>query len=113
VSGGTFFCDELEYGFDKALGFGARDESVFSDVEIEAEEFLLAGQMLQRFLRDATDGEGTESDEMFGGKRIVAVGDEPRAVAAKDVRKQGFGIAARDALRGFVNGIVESHTRRQ
>ena len=50
---------------------------------------------------------------MFGGERVVDVGEDEGAVALKDVREEGLGIAAGDALCGFVDGVAESHKGRQ
>ena len=46
MSGCGFFCDEVEDSFDEEFGFGAGDEGIRCDAEGEAEEFLLAGEVL-------------------------------------------------------------------
>lgn len=104
--------DGIEDGFDEELGFGARDERVWRDAQGEAEEFLLAGEVLERFMSGAASGEGAELGEVLYGERVVAVSEKPRAIAAEDVREEDFRIATGDGLRGFVDGVAKSHIRR-
>jgi len=113
MNGCGFFCDEVEDGFDEELGFGARDEGIRRDAEGDAEEFLLAGEMLQWFVGGAAGGENTELSEVFGGEWVVGMGEKPSAVSVEDVREESFGIACGDVGRGFGDGFAESHKGRQ
>jgi len=107
MSGSGLASDVVEDGFDELLGFGARDEGVSRDAEGEAEEFLLASEVLQRFMCGAAGGESVELREVFGGEWVVNVREDERAVALKDVREEGFGIARRDVRGGFGDGLAE------
>ncbi len=83
--------EAIEGDFDQMFGFGAGNQDVGSDFEIEAPEFLVAGEMLRRFARGATL---EESEIGFGGlgvEEFFGVRIEPSAVAAKNVEKEKFG----------------------
>jgi hypothetical protein len=73
--------------------------------------------MLQGFMRGAAGGEGAEGFQIFGGEWIVAVGEEPCAVASEDVREQGFGITASviagELGGGFEKSGLKGHRSRQ
>lgn len=44
----------------------------------------------------AASCEGAKLCEMFGGERVVDVGEDESAVVLKDMREEGFGIARGD-----------------
>ena len=102
----------VEDGFDEQLGFGAGDEGVAGDMEDEAEELLLAGEVLDGFFGGATMDEGAEGLVEGGGELGIGVGDEPGSVAEEEMRKQGLGVAAIDAGGGFGEGFAEGHKGR-
>lgn len=108
-----FFCYPVEDGFDEEFGFGAGDEGVGRDAEGEAEEFLLAGEVLQWFVSGAAGSEGAELREVLGGERIIDVREDEGAVSAEDVREQGFGVTRGNAGSGFGDGGAEGHRGRQ
>jgi len=101
--------DPAEDGFNEELGFGAGDEGVGSDVEHKAEEFLVAGEVLDGFFGDTTGDEGGVDLVEIGREFGIGVGDEPGAVAEEDVGEEGLGLAAIDRGGGFGEGFAESH----
>jgi hypothetical protein len=96
-------------GFDEVFGFGARDEGVWRDAEGQAVELLLAGEVLQGFVRGAAVGEFVEALELGGGEFGIGVGEEPGAVAVEEVECEGFGVAAGDGVCGGGEGFAERH----
>ena len=104
--------DPAKDSFDEELGFGAGDESVGSDVEHEAEEFLVAGDVLDGFFGDAAGDEGAVGFVEAGREFGVGVGDEPGAVVEEEMGEEGFGLAAIDGGGGFGEGFAEGHKGR-
>jgi len=98
-----------EDGFDEELGFGTGDEGVAGDLEHEAEELLVAGEVLDGFFGGAAGDEGAVGQEERGGELGVGVGDEPGTVAEEEVGEEGLGIAAIDGGGGFGESFAESH----
>ena len=88
----------VEDGLDEVFGFGAGDEDVGRDAEVEAEEFLRAGDVLERLLRGAAGDEGAEGFEICGGEIVFGVGEEPGAVAMEGVGEEGLGVATSDGV---------------
>jgi hypothetical protein len=101
--------DPVEDGFDELLGFGAGDEGVTGDAEVEAVELLHAGEVLDGFFGGATGDEGAVGEVEGGGELGVGVGDEPGAVAEEEMGEEGLGLAAIDGGGGFGEGFAESH----
>ena len=99
----------VENGFNEELGFGAGDEGVGGDAEVEAVELLVAGEVLDGFLGGAAGDEGAVGAKEGGGELGVGVGDEPGAVAEEEVCEEGLGLAAIDGGGGFGEGFAESH----
>ena len=56
-----------EDGFDEEFGFGAGDEDGGGDVEGQAVEFLLAGDVLDGFVGEAAGDEAFEGGSLLGG----------------------------------------------
>ena len=104
-----FFCYVVKHGLDEELGFGAGDESVGSDAEGEAIKFLLAGEVLERFVGGAASGECAELGEVIGRERVVDVGEDEGAIAAEDVGEKGFGVTDGDVSGGFGEGGAQGH----
>ena len=104
--------DPAEDGFDEQFGFGAGDEGVGGDAEHEAEEFLLAGEVLDGLFGGAAGDEGAVGFVEVGGEFGVGVGDEPGAVAEEEMGEEGFGLAAIDGGGGFGEGFAEGHKGR-
>jgi hypothetical protein len=63
-----------EDGFDEVFGFGAGDEDGGGDVEREAIEFLLAGDVLDGFVGEAASNEGFVGGGLAAGEGLVGVG---------------------------------------
>ena len=99
----------VEDGLDEVFGFGAGDEDVRGDAEVEAEEFLSAGDVLQRLLSGSASDESAEGFEVFGRKVVFGVGEEPGAVVMESVGEEGLGVAASDGGGGFEERVAESH----
>ena len=104
--------DPVQDGFDQELGFGAGDEGVAGDTEVEAVELLMAGEVLDGFFGGAAGDEGAVGAEEGGGELGVGVGDEPGAVAEEEMGEQSLGLAAVDGGGGFGEGFAESHEGR-
>ena len=83
-----------EDGFDEMLGFGAGDEDVWADAEGEAEELLLAGEMLERDVGGAFCCEGLVGGELGWGDFGFSMGEEVGAGLVEDVGEEGLGVAA-------------------
>jgi len=93
--------ETVESDFDEVLGFGARDEDVWSDEKFEAPEFLFAGEVLGRFAAGAAL---KQSEIIFGdggGKDFFGMREEPGAFAAGGVEKEEFG---GEGVRGDFGG---------
>ena len=103
--------DPVEDGFDEEFGFGARDERVAGDAEVEAEELLVAGEVLDGFFGGAAGDERAVGLEDGGGDFSVGVGDEPGAVADEEMREERFGLAAIDGDGGFGESFAEGHKK--
>jgi len=101
-----------EDGFDEEFGLGAGDEGVGGDTEHEAEELLVAGDVLEGFLGGAAGDEGAVGFVQSGREFGVGVGDEPGAVAEEEMGEEGLGLAAIDAGGGFGEGFAEGHKGR-
>lgn len=99
----------VEDGFDEVFGFGAGDEDVRGDAEGEAEEFLRAGDVLERLLGGSAGDEGAEGFEVFGREIVFGVREEPGPVVMEGVGEKGFGVAAGDGGGGFEERVAESH----
>ncbi len=104
--------DPAEDSFYEELGFGAGDEGVAGDTEVEAVELLMAGEVLDGFFGGAAGDEGAVGAEEGGGELGVGVGDEPGAVAEEEMGEQSLGLAAVDGGGGFGEGFAESHEGR-
>ena len=63
-----------EDGFDEEFTFGAGDEDGGGDVEAEAVEFLLSGDVLDGFVGKAAGDEDLVGGGLFGGEEAVGVG---------------------------------------
>jgi hypothetical protein len=98
------------------LGLGARDEDGGGDVEGEAEELLRGGEVLQGFVGGAAGGEGAKEGAIGVAELVFivisGVGEEPGAVAVKDVGEEGLGVAAGDGRGGFEERVAEGHRQR-
>jgi hypothetical protein len=99
----------MQDGLDEELGFGAGDEGVAGDAEVEAVELLVSGEVLDGFFGGATGDERTIGMKEGGGELGFGVGDEPGAVAEEEMGEEGLGLAARDAVGGFGEGVAEGH----
>jgi len=104
--------DPVENGFDEELGFGAGDEGVAGDPEVEAVELLMGGEVLDGFSGGAAGDEGAIVVEECRGEFGVRVGDEPGAVAGEEMGEEGLGLAAIDGGGGFGEGFAENHKGR-
>ena len=101
--------DPVEDGFDEELGFGAGDEGVAGDTEVETVELLVAGEVLDGLFGGAARDEGAVGLEERGGELGFGVGEEPGAVAEEEMGEEGLGLAAIDGGGGFGEGVAESH----
>ena len=99
----------MEDGFDEELGFGAGDEGVAGDAEVEAVELLVAGEVLDGLFGGAAGDEGAVGLEERGGELGFGVGEEPGAVAEEEMGEEGLGLAAVDGGGGFGEGVAEGH----
>lgn len=82
-----------EDGFDEVLGFGAGDEDGGSDAKGEAEELLLAGDVLDGFVGEAAGDGGVVGGLLLRCEDAVRVGVELGAVDAEGVEQKGEGVA--------------------
>ena len=108
-AGGGLGCNPMEDGLDEELGFGARDEGVAGDMEVEAVKLLLVGEVLDGLFGSPASDESAVGDVEVGGELGVGVGDEPSAVAEEDVGEERLGLAAIDGSGGFGEGFAKSH----
>ncbi len=111
-AGGGLCGDPVEDGLYEELGFGAGDESVAGDAEVEAVELLLAGEVLDGLLGDAAGDEGAVGLMYVRGEFGVGVSDEPGAVAEEEMGEQSLGLATIDGGGGFGEGFAEGHKGR-
>jgi len=90
---GAEFADgeAVESDFEEMFGLGAGDEDVGSDFEIEAPEFLVAGEMLCGFAGGAAADQGEIVFGRRGVEESFGVGVEPGTIAAGDVEEEEFG----------------------
>src|SRR5258708_37506123 len=80
--------ETVEGNFDQVFSFRARNQDVGSDFELEAPEFLFAGEVLRRFAIRAARDECEEALGVRAGDLLFGMGVEPSAVAAKDVEER-------------------------
>jgi hypothetical protein len=62
------------------LSFGARDEHLASDLEVEAEKLLLPEDVLGGFVECSAIDPASIEGELFGFQKIVVVSQYPGAV---------------------------------
>ncbi len=97
-----------EDGFDQVFGFRARDEDGWCDVEREAVELLLAGDVLDGLVREAAENEAVVAGLLMGSERAVAVGVQRGARDSERVEKQqervAVGISAKIWRRVKLSG---------
>ena len=65
-----------EGGFDEVFGLRPRDEDRVRDAEGEAVEFLLASDVLDRLVGEATEDKDVVSDSLRGGECAVRISVE-------------------------------------
>lgn len=105
-------------GFDEVLGFGARDEDGGSDLEIEAVELLVAGDVLDGFVEEAT-GDGVCVGALLGfSDRAFWMSEEVGSGDLEGVEEEELGVAsglgeevdvAGELGGGCEEGLAESH----
>ncbi len=88
----------IEHGFDEVLSFRPGDEDGGRDAEGEAEELLLAGDVLDGLVLQAAADGGLIGGRLFGRDGAVGIGVELRASDTERVKEQrervaGSGIA--------------------
>ncbi len=98
-----------EHGFDEVLGLRARDEDGGGDAEVETEELLRAGEVLQRLAGGAAEEEGLEGVALLLRERGFRVCDEPSARLVERVSEEKLRVAALDAGCCFEEDVVDSH----
>ena len=86
---------EIEGGLNQQLGFGARDEHIGRDHEIEAVKFLPSGDVLQRLALRAARDHFAVTGARLRCERFVGMRDEKRAVAFERMREKRAGFASR------------------
>jgi hypothetical protein len=89
-----------EDGFDEVFGLGARDEDGGSYEEVEAIELLMAGDVLDGLLGDATLNGVGEGGLLGGGERTIWFGVELGSGDVEGVEQEQQGIALGGAIRG-------------
>jgi len=89
AAAGTNFMNReaVERDFNDMLGFGAGNQDIGSDLEFEAPEFLLAGEVLCWFPGGATAKELCVTLGICGGKFFFGVRINPRSIVAKNVEE--------------------------
>ena len=115
---------ERERFFDDQFGFGTRDEHVAGDLELEAPELAVTGDVGDRFALHATGNQGVEalSEAILAGRgqRIALAHDHllarpPEHMTREDIGVDGrvrFGDAGRGKPRlGLAETIVKSAGR--
>jgi hypothetical protein len=85
----------LQGGFDKVFRFRARDEHGWTDVELTAEEFLPASDVLSWFTAQALVEIPAEVNPRALRQFVGAVGIKPCPITMQRVRKEYFGREAR------------------
>jgi hypothetical protein len=75
------------------LGLGAGDEDGGRDAQGQAEELLLAGDVLDGFIRKTTANEAVVCRLLLGRERAIRIGVELRAGDAERVQQQRKRIA--------------------
>jgi hypothetical protein len=90
---GADFADSeaIEGDFEEMFGFGARDEGVRSDLEVETPEFLMAGEVLGGFAGGAAADQGEVSFSSLRVQEFFGVGVEPGAIATGNVEEEDLG----------------------
>jgi hypothetical protein len=58
-------------------------------------------------MRSSACSKSAEFCDMLGGKKVIAVREQPSAVAVQYVGEQNFGIARSDVVCGFGDGSAE------
>ena len=105
-------------GLDEVLGLGAGDEDGWRDVEGEAVELLLAGDVLDGFVVEAAGDGCFVARGLFGGEGAFRVGEERRFCDVEGVEEEELGVAvgvglevlaAGERLRGSGEGLAERH----
>ena len=81
--------------FDEVLGFGPGDEDGGGDVQGEAVELLLAGEVLDGLVGEAAKDEAVVGGVLFCGEGAGRVGVQRGARDAQQVQQQQFGVATR------------------
>jgi len=89
---GAAFADgeAVEGDFDDVLGFGAGDQDVGCNFELEAPEFLLAGEVLCWLAGGVASEKREEALGVRIGDLLFGMRVEPGAVAAEDMEQQKF-----------------------
>jgi hypothetical protein len=85
--------DAVQDGFDEVLGLGSRDEGRGGDFEVEAEELLLAGDVLERLVAEAAVEERLVGGALLGREGTVGMSEEGGAVDLEEMEEQEFGVA--------------------
>ena len=115
---GWFAGRRFQDGFDEVLGFGAWDEDGGRDVEGEAVELLLAGDVLDGFVVQAARDGLFRRRCVGGGEFAVGMGDEGDAGDLQGVEEEEFGVAigsgvevrvAGELCCGYGEGFAECH----
>jgi hypothetical protein len=73
------------------LRFGAWDQHVGRDLEIEAPEFLVAGQILHRSSLSAARDESEIRLPLVAAEQRFGMRVDPGAIALRDVQQQQLG----------------------
>jgi hypothetical protein len=107
-----------EDGFDEVLGLGAWDQDGGSDVEEEAVELLLAGDVLDGLVLQAASDAGLITGLLLCGELACGVGEEGGAGNLQGVEKQELGVARGGCAEMLVvgeltggggDGLTEGH----
>jgi hypothetical protein len=102
--GGIVGGEKLQDGFDQVLGFWARDEDVGGDLQEEAVELLLAGDVLDGLVLQAAGDEGVVVGLVLGGEFAVGMREEGDARELQGVEEEEFGVAGGGGVEVFISG---------
>ena len=93
---------KLQNSFDQLFGLGAGDEDGGGDDEIQAPEFLMAGDVLRGNAAGAFGESGFISSGFVGGQLALGVSVEKCSVTVQGEHEKEFGVHAwgRDVIGG-------------
>lgn len=85
---------QLNCGFDEELSVGSGNEGAGRNLEVDAEEFLVASDISGGLVPYPALYKGREGDSLIGQKLLSRVNAEADAISGQDVCQENLGLEA-------------------